>query len=109
MNVAVSGLPAVGGGGWVVLVADVPVLLRAEGGAAAPVAVDLLHGGADIIVAHVQHVEAGRRRRGQQGGAVEQRQAALRQSRLHTHITLLKKNPETLSKTKIYYFLHRKK
>lgn len=60
----------------------VPVLLGAEGGAAAAVAVDLLHGGADVIVAHVQHVEAGRRRRGQQGGAVQQRQAALRQSRL---------------------------
>lgn len=62
-----------------------PVLLRAERGAAAPVAVHLLHGGADIIVAHVQHVEAGRRRRGQQGGAVQQGQAALGQSRLHTH------------------------
>lgn len=65
--------------------APLPVLLRAERGAAAPVAVHLLHGGADIIVAHVQHVEAGRRRRGQQGGAVQQGQAALGQSRLHTH------------------------
>lgn len=65
----------------------VPVLLRAERGAAAAVAVDLLHSGADIIVAHVQHVEAGRRRRGQQGGAVQQRQAALGQSRLqHTKV-----------------------
>lgn len=63
----------------------VPVLLRAERGAAAPIAVDLLHSGADIIVAHMQHVEAGRRRRAQQGRAVQQRQTALCQSRLHTH------------------------
>lgn len=56
--------------------------MGAEGGAAAAVAVDLLHSGADVIVAHVQHVEAGRRRRAQQGGAVQQRQAALCQSRL---------------------------
>ncbi len=65
-----------------------PVLLRAERGAAAPVAVDLLHSGADIIVAHMQHVEAGRRRRGQQGRAVQQGQTALCQSCLqkHTHI-----------------------
>lgn len=61
-----------------------PVLLRAERGAAAPVAVDLLHSGADIIVAHVQHVEAGCRG-GQQGRAVQQGQTALCQSRLHTH------------------------
>ena len=38
----------------------IPVLLRAECGAAAAIAVDLLHSGADIIVAHMQHVEAGR-------------------------------------------------
>lgn len=65
-----------------------PVLLRAECGAAAPVAVDLLHSGADIIVAHVQHVEAGSRRRGQQGRAVQQGQTAFCQSCLqytHTH------------------------
>ena len=65
-----------------------PVLLRAERGAAAPVAVDLLHSGADIIVAHVQHVEAGRRG-GQQGRAVQQGQTALCQSRLHTHSCLV--------------------
>lgn len=61
-----------------------PVLLRAERGAAAAVAVDLLHGGADIIVAHVQHVEAGCRWGGHQRGAVEQGQTALRQCCLYT-------------------------
>lgn len=76
-----------GGWGW-----GVPVLLGAEGGAAAAVAVDLLHSGADVIVAHVQHVEAGRRRRAQQGGAVQQRQAALCQSRLQKSGFFLVKN-----------------
>lgn len=63
----------------------VPVLLRAECWAAAAVAVDLLHSRADIIVAHVQHVEAGCRWRGHQGRVVQQGQTALGQSRLHTH------------------------
>lgn len=62
----------------------VPVLLRAERGAAAAIAVDLLHGGADIIMAHVQHIEASCRRRGHHRGAVQQGQTALCQSRLHT-------------------------
>lgn len=59
-----------------------PVLLRAERGAATAIAVDLLHSGADIIVAHMQHVEAGRRLRGHQLRAVQQGQAAFCQSRL---------------------------
>lgn len=82
---------------------DVPVLLRAESGAAAAVAVHLLHSGADIIVAHVQHVEAGRRRRGQQGGAVQQRQAALGQSRLrHTEVVYYFVKNRNRVKTKKY-------
>lgn len=63
----------------------IPVLLRAERGAAAAVTVDLLHGGADIIVAHMEHVEAGCRWRGHQGGAIQQGQTAFCHSRLHTH------------------------
>lgn len=62
----------------------IPVLLRAERGAATAIAVDLLHSGADIIVAHMQHVEAGRRLRGHQGWAVQQGQTAFCQSRLET-------------------------
>lgn len=62
----------------------IPVLLRAERGAATAIAVDLLHSGADIIVAHMQHVEAVRRLRGHQGWAVQQGQTAFCQSRLET-------------------------
>ena len=60
--------------------------MRAERGAAAAVAVDLLHSGADIIVAHMQHVEAGRRG-GHHGGA-QQGQTALCQSRLNKNIKI---------------------
>lgn len=48
--------------------------------AVAAVAVDLLHGAAHIVVAHVQHAAGGAGVH--HGGAVQQREAALRQRSL---------------------------
>lgn len=56
--------------------------MGAERRTAAAVAVDLLYSGTDVVVAHVQHVEAGCRWRCHQGRTVQQGKTALCQSRL---------------------------
>lgn len=64
-----------------------PVLLWRQAGAAAAVAVHLLHGAAHVVVTHVQHVEASSCAVYQRG-AVQEIQTALCERRLHTQINI---------------------